>query len=176
MIEFVKNMIENTQDEWLHGSCYININALLTKAKSSDQYKVVGEENITTLPDGRYVVSNTEGEVILFKQKDNLVFILPSKGRETILTNTTSHNAMMIINHFGKIVNGKLSFLKSSLTCYHWQLTPFRLFEVTNTTVEKLSKKVSTPEHFFSLVLGRDLTYLEEQMVNHMFATLPIPK
>lgn len=168
MIKFVKELVDGSPTEWLHGHCYINFNALVAKAKNSDQYKVVTPDDIRQLTDGRYVVVNEEGSTILFKQNDYLVFILSLNGHETILTNTNVFNTTTVLNQYGKVVKDKLQFLKTTLTWWHLKLTPFQLFEVTN-TADEVVKKSSSSEHFFGMVLGRDLTHLEKEMVNHLF-------
>ena len=65
MIKFVKELVDGSPTEWLHGHCYINFNALVAKAKNSDQYKVVTPADIQQLTDGRYVVVSEEGVAIL---------------------------------------------------------------------------------------------------------------
>ncbi len=161
----IKKLITESGEDWFEQHCYILLDALITKAHASPQFKQIELTDTSNVEDGRYLVRICHHDTILLKYKGKSVFVYSAPWGRQILTNANIAEVNEIFGQYCKVnSSGLFTLLKTSIAFSNGPLKRVSLFD------EPQFKSAPRPKNqvgdFFSEVLGRPLTHLEKGLVD----------
>lgn len=162
-------------DDWMLSCCYIELNALITKAEKDPSFKEIDITELKDQEDGRYIVNlfkdgSTVRGIVLKGGKD-IMAILSNDGTYNVLTNTTPDRTIELFKKYSKPRGNHREILKTTIVFLRgFSFIPFKEYADEPKHLPVIRNEIlSSPHSFMQDVLGRKLSDQESRMIDVLF-------